>query len=45
MHTATPRQSLWAINNPEDVKEVSSHAEGHNGSKQCKTETTLRYDS
>ena len=45
MHTATPRQTLWATNNPEGVKEVSSHAEGHNESKQSKIETSLRYDS
>ena len=45
MHTANPRKTLWATNNPEDVKEVSVHAEGNNEGKQCKTETTLRYDS
>ena len=46
MHTVTPRQTLRATNNPElDVKEVSAHAEGNNGGKQCKTETTLRYGS
>ena len=45
MHTVTPRQTLWARNNLEDVKEVSAHAEGNNGGMQCKTETTLRYGS
>ena len=45
MHTATLRQTLRATNNPEDVKEVSAHAKGNNGGKQCKTETTLRYGS
>ena len=45
MRTATPRQTLRATNNPEHVKEVSSHAEGNNGGKQCKTETTQRCGS
>ena len=46
MHTATPRQTLRATNNLElDVKEVSARAEGNNGGKLCKTETTVRYGS
>ena len=44
-HRSTPRQTLRATNDPEDVKEVSAHAEGNNGGKQCKTETTVRYGS
>ena len=38
MRTVTPRQTLRATNNPEHVKEVSSHTEGNNGGKQRKTE-------